>query len=128
MINDSMAERGTRGSADPHGRVDLLPPQEEVEELEAFGNNLPPIRLSARSVSDLEMIASGGFLPLDRFMGHKDHQHVLEEMRLSEGHLFPIPITLPVDGGTDLRLDQDVGLRDEGSEPLAVMTLDEVYR
>ncbi len=128
MINDSIAESGTRGSADPQGLVDLLPLQEEVDELEAYGNSLPPIRLSARSVYDLEMIASGGFSPLDRFMGQKDHQRVLEEMRLLEGHLFPIPITLPVDGGTDLRLDHDVALRDERNELLAVMTLDEVYR
>ena len=47
-------------------------------------------------VCDLELLASGAFSPLDRFMGEADFRRVLAEMRLADGTLFPIPVTLPV--------------------------------
>ena len=45
---------------------------------------------------DLELLSTGAFSPLDRFMGREDHERVLEEMRLSNGSVFPISVTLPV--------------------------------
>src|SRR5262249_59179708 len=54
-------------------------------------------------------------------------QESIEEMRLSGGHIFPIPITLPVERRDDLRLDRDIALRDSRNELLAVMTIEEIY-
>ena len=50
-----------------------------------------------RNLCDLELLATGGFSPLDRFMGKADYERVLHEMRLSDGTLFPLPITLTAD-------------------------------
>src|SRR5947209_1274895 len=79
--------------------VNLVVPPEAVNDLKAYASHLPSLQLSERSICDLELLASGGFSPLDRFMSQEDHQRVLEEMRLSSGHLFPIPVTLPADHG-----------------------------
>ena len=107
--------------------VDLFIPEEEKEEQKARANLLPSIQLSERSVCDLELLATGGFSPLDRFMGKDDHERVLGEMRLAVGHLFPIPITLPVQPGPEINLDGEVALRDSKNELLAVMTVEEIY-
>lgn len=107
--------------------VDLLVPSEERDAVKAYAGRLPSIQLSERSVCDLELLACGGFSPLDRFLGQEDYQRVLEEMRLTSGHLFPIPVTLPVDETADVRLDQDIALRDAHNELLAVMTVEEIY-
>jgi sulfate adenylyltransferase len=60
-------------------------------------------------------------------MGREDHQHVLQEMRLADGHIFPIPITLSVDANPDLHLDQDIALRNNEFELIGIMTLEEIY-
>ena len=101
--------------------VDLLVPAEGRDELKAYASRLPSVQLSARSVCDLELLASGAFSPLDRFLGQADHQRVLEEMRLTSGHLCPIPVTLPVMPSPALHLDQEVALRDAKNDLLAVM-------
>jgi len=113
----------------PYGNklVDLVVPTEEIDELKAQASHLSSLQLSARSVCDLELLTTGGFSPLDRFMGQEDHQRVLDEMRLASGHLFPIPITLPVDPGSDIHLDQKIALRNAKNELLAVMTVEEIY-
>jgi sulfate adenylyltransferase len=107
--------------------VNLLVPPEEVKELQAYAGRLPSIRLSARAVCDLELLATGGFSPLDRFMSQADHQRVLDEMRLTNGHIFPLPIPLPIDPGPEIRLDQEIALRDDRNELLALMTIEEIY-
>jgi sulfate adenylyltransferase len=107
--------------------VDLMVPAEEHESLRSYASRLPSIQISPRSECDLEMLATGGFSPLDRFMGRADHQRVLDEMRLADGHLFPIPITLPVEPGPDIRLGQQVSLRNSRNNLLAVMTIEEIY-
>jgi len=97
------------------------------EDLKAYASTLPSLQLSARSLCDFELLATGGYSPLDRFMGQEDHQRVLDEMRLTSGHLFPIPITLPVDRSTDIHLDRDIALRTANNDLLAVMTVEEIY-
>ena len=100
---------------------------EEAEALHARADRLPSVRLSNRAVCDLELLATGGFSPLDGFMGREDHDRVVSDMRLSDGHLFPIPITLPVDAH-EVRLDSDIALRDSKNDLLAVMTVEEAYQ
>ena len=107
--------------------VDLLVPAEARAEVKARASQLPSIQLSERSVCDLELLATGAFSPLDRFMGQTDYQRVLEEMRLHTGQLFPLPITLPVETSPALHLDRDIALRDSKNDLLAVMTLEEIY-
>jgi sulfate adenylyltransferase len=114
----------------PHGDelVNLVVPPEAVDDLKAYASRLPSLQLSERSICDLELLATGGFSPLSTFMNRDDYQRVLDEMRLTSGHLFPIPVTLPVDPGQAIHLDQDVALRNAKNDLLAVMTIEEVYK
>lgn len=93
----------------------------------ARAKELPSIKLSDRSICDLELLATGAFSPLDRFMGAADYARVLGEMRLASGALFPIPITLPVSDDEHVELDREVALLDSRNEILAVMTIEEIY-
>jgi sulfate adenylyltransferase len=107
--------------------LNLLAPAEALDELRARANRLPSLQLSPRAECDLEMLAIGAFSPLDRFMGQADHQRVLDEMRLADGRLFPIPVTLPVEPGPTIHLDAEVALRDTKNDLLAIMTITEIY-
>src|SRR4029453_7482440 len=102
-------------------------PGEMRDDVKARASQLPSVQLSARSVCDLELLATGAFSPLDRFMGQADHQRVLDDMRLSHGQLFPLPLPLPVDASPALHLDGDMALRDAKNDLLAVMTIEEIY-
>ena len=107
--------------------IDLRVSEAEISELKTYASRLTSIQLSERSVCDLELLATGAFSPLDRFMGRADFERVLLEMRLESGHVFPVPVTLPVEVGSDFRLDREVALRDSRNELLAVMTIAEIY-
>ncbi len=109
------------------GLVELLVGTEDLEALKAYAGSLPSIQLSERSVCDLELLATGAFSPLDRFMGKEDYQRVVDEMRLENGFLFPIPVTLSVDPGSPVHFDRQIGLRNAKNELLAVMTSEEIY-
>lgn len=107
--------------------VDLTVPAEYLPDLKAYANSLPSIQISERAVCDLEVMAVGGFSPVDRFMGQADYQSVLDSMRLADGTLFPMPITLPVDPDPNLKVGADVVLRNAKNEALAIMTIEELY-
>src|SRR5713226_9947580 len=107
--------------------VDLMVPAEARDAVKTRASQLPAIQLSERSVCDLELLATGAFSPLDRFMGQGDYQRVLSEMRLCKGQLFSLPVTLPVDASPALHLDRDIALRDAKNDLLAVMTIEEIY-
>lgn len=107
--------------------VNLFVPPEAAPELRARASRLPSVQLSERALYDLELLATGGFSPLDRFMGRADFERVVGEMRLASGRLFPIPVTLCVQGGADVHLDRPMALRDARNDLLGVMTVEEVY-
>jgi sulfate adenylyltransferase len=107
--------------------VDRLVTGEERQELIGLASHLPSVQISARSVNDLELIACGAFSPLDRFMGENDYLRVMEEMRLMDGTLFPIPITLPVNGEVLAAGVQQIVLRDSHNNLLAVMNIEDAY-
>ena len=107
--------------------VNLLMPEGERADAMAYASRLPSIQISERAICDLEMLAVGAFSPLDRFMGRRDYQSVLDSMRLANGHLFPIPVTLPVDPGPDIHLGQEIALRDAKNNVLALMVIEEIY-
>jgi len=107
--------------------VNLFVPLPERDELKDRANRLPSFQLSARAGYDLELLATGGFSPLNRFLGRADFERVVAEMRLASGCLFPIPVTLPIGRDTKVHLDEEVALRDARNELLGVMTVEEVY-
>ncbi len=138
---------GFAGLIAPYGGslVDLLVPDDAAAELRVYAGTLPSIQVSERVVCDLELLATGAFSPLDRFMGAADHRRVLDEMRLVSGHIFPIPVTLPVasptpaptaqpgqagkggEPGPAIQQGQDIALRNAKNELLAVMSVEEIY-
>jgi sulfate adenylyltransferase len=107
--------------------INLLVPAEAREALKAYASQLRSIQLSERAVCDLELLATGAFSPLDRFMGQQDYHRVLAEGRLADGYLFPIPVVLPAEPDAAIGLDQDIALRNAKNELLAVMTVEEIY-
>ncbi len=105
--------------------INLVVSPDEREELLAESSRLPSIQISMRSLCDLELLATGGFSPLTGFMGRADYERVLEEMRLADCTLWPIPVTLPVEQS---RFGSDrIVLRDVHNNPLAIMEVSEVY-
>ncbi|MGC2236231.1 MAG: bifunctional sulfate adenylyltransferase/adenylylsulfate kinase [Pyrinomonadaceae bacterium] len=114
----------------PHGGglKNLIVPAEEADDLKAYANSLQSIQLSARAICDLEMLAVGAFSPLERFMSEADYARVIKEMRLASGHLFPIPVTLPVDAKSGIIEGREIALRDAKNNILAVMSVEEAYQ
>jgi sulfate adenylyltransferase len=107
--------------------VDLMVSAEALPDIKAHASSLPSIQVSERVACDLELLATGAFSPLEQFMGQADYQRVLDEMRLADGTLFPLPITLPVDPSPEITVGKDIALRNAKNELLAVLTIEEVY-
>lgn len=127
-----IASNNTRQKVDliePYGGelVNLIVPAHEAAELKAYAATLPSIQISERAACDLELLATGGFSPLDRFMGAADFRSVLDTMRLTSGILFPIPITLPVEREAEAHVGEEIALRDAQNNILAVMTVEEAF-
>ena len=107
--------------------VNLMVEGEERQEWIEKSSRLPVVQITPRSLCDLELLATGAFSPLTRFMGKADYQRVINEMRLADGTLFPMPVTLPLDpkvleGGVE-----QVVLSDARNNRLAVMQIEEVF-
>jgi sulfate adenylyltransferase len=115
----------------PHGGnlVDRRAPEEDRGELVREALGLPRAPLDARTLSDLQMIASGVFSPLEGFMLREDYESVVEDMRLSNGLAWSMPVTLSVGEQTARSLNEDahVALVDGTGEPVATMFLRERY-
>jgi sulfate adenylyltransferase len=115
---------------EPYGckLVDLTAAAEEREELLKRAAALPSLQLSPRALCDLELLATGAFSPLDRFLSERDYRRVVAEMRLDSGVIFPIPVTLPVDADAPIHLDREVALRSATNDVIAIMRVEEIYR
>jgi sulfate adenylyltransferase len=87
----------------------------EREELVRKATTLPKVQLSSRQVSDLLMLAIGGYSPLDGFLNEADYTSVRDRMKLVNGVVWPIPITLAVstDEADGLRVSSEVSLYDD---------------
>ena len=107
---------------EPYGGklIDLLVNEADREELTKYAGYLPSIQLTERQLCDLELLAVGAFSPLDRFMSQSDLQEVMDNMRLSSGHIFPMPITLTVDPNREIRIGQQIALRNSKNNLLAI--------
>ncbi|HEY7784305.1 MAG TPA: bifunctional sulfate adenylyltransferase/adenylylsulfate kinase [Pyrinomonadaceae bacterium] len=126
-----MTDPQTVGSTliSPYGGslIDLTVTPEHAAELRERAQQLKSVQLSDRSVCDLELLATGAFSPLDRFLRQSDFEKVVIEMRLSNGQLWPIPISLPIPDDTKVSLDQEIALQDSRGEVLALMTVEHIY-
>ncbi|RMG68585.1 MAG: sulfate adenylyltransferase, partial [Calditrichaeota bacterium] len=115
----------------PHGGelIDRYVHGSEREALLAEADSLPGITLDDKNISDLEMIACGAMSPLTGFMTGKDYRSVVEDMRLANGLVWSIPITLAVDRETAERAEKAgrVALRDAQGTLLAVMNIEDAY-
>ena len=107
--------------------VNLLVSSDEREALVARSNQLPSFKISPRALCDLELLATGGFSPLDRFMGKADYENVLHHMRLMDGTLWPLPITLPVNPSDLPPVGEEVVLRNANNDLIAILHVDEVF-
>ena len=115
---------------EPHGGtlVDLLAAPERVEELKENAREYPSWDLTSRQICDLELLLNGGFSPLTGFMGRRDFESVAASMRLADGTLWPIPISLDVTEEMAAQLDgEPLVLRDPEGVPLAVLHVDDVW-
>ena len=85
--------------------------------------------LTARQTCDLELLMNGGFNPLTGFLGKDDYQSVVENMRLADGTLWPMPITLDVteDFAATITEGQDIALRDAEGVILATLSISDIY-
>ena len=107
--------------------VDRLAAGEERESIMSRAAQLPRLQLTQRNLCDLELLATGAFSPLRKFMGKEDYRSVLESMRLSDGTLFPIPITLPITPNPNISEGAEIALADEHNDLLAIMRVEEMY-
>jgi len=107
--------------------INLVVDVEERQELLERSSRLPSVQISQRALCDLELLATGAFSPLDRFMGKADYDRVLTEMRLTDGTLFPIPVTLPVDEESLPSWGEQITLSDSRNNTIAVMQIEEIY-
>jgi sulfate adenylyltransferase len=104
--------------------------EDRVAELKAASKTWPSWDLNSRQLCDLNLLLCGGFSPLDRFLRRADYEAVCEGMRLADGTLWPIPITLdlPEKLAGDLGPGSALALRDPEGVMLAVLHVDEVWR
>ena len=107
--------------------VNLMVTGEEREALIARLADLPSIKISQRAANDLELLATGGFSPLDRFMDKATYERVLHDMRMDGGVLWPLPITLTANPDDLPQVGRELVLRNALNEPLAIMTLEEIF-
>ena len=102
---------------------------EEKEEILAKAVELKKIALNARTISDLELLAVGAFSPLQGFMGKKDYERVVQEMRLESGIVWTLPITLAVssEDAKELREGETVALLDSSGDVNGILYLEEKF-
>ncbi|GME72629.1 unnamed protein product [Ambrosiozyma monospora] len=118
----------------PHGGVlqDLIERDAPIKnELLKEAPTLKSINLTDRQLCDLELILNGGFSPLTGFLTQKDYDSVVSQMRLADGTVWTIPITLDLNEETasSLQPEERVVLRDpRDGASLAILTVADVYK
>lgn len=116
----------------PHGGalVDLLAGPERTSELRSASRDWPSWDLSSRQICDLELLANGAFSPLTGFLGRGDYESVCASLRLSDGTLWPIPVTLDVadEFRRSIGPGASIALRDTEGVMLAALHVEEIWR
>ncbi|RMH46109.1 MAG: bifunctional sulfate adenylyltransferase/adenylylsulfate kinase [Alphaproteobacteria bacterium] len=98
---------------------------ESAAKLKHEASELPSWDLSPRQLCDIELLMNGGFNPLKGFLSQADYESVVERMRLADGALWPMPITLDVSEAFAATVEpgQDIALRDPEGVILAIMSV-----
>jgi len=116
---------------EPHGGklINRIASVDERAELLKRAKELKKLLVSYWDLSELENIATGLFSPLEGFMTHEDYNSVLDNMRLSNGVVWTIPIVLSVSKGQakDLKIGEDIAIVGEDSEIYAILHLEDKF-
>jgi sulfate adenylyltransferase len=119
------------GLVTPHGGtlVDRIVPDTEAESLRTEASGLVSLTLDARELADLELLATGAASPLTGFLGAADYRSVVERLRLQDGTVWPLPLTLAVTDDVASRLDteSEAALHDEKGRLWGVLRVEEIY-
>ena len=107
--------------------VDLLVPASKQAAVEKEANGLPSLTLTVRQMCDLELLATGAFSPLTSFLGEADYRSVVSDMRLADGTVWPMPITLTTNAFGPEIVGQKIALRDQHNRVLATLDVKECY-
>jgi len=116
----------------PHGDklINLVVDQKKSEQLKSLSRDWPSWDLTPRQICDLELLANGGFSPLEGFLCQNDYESVCEKMRLCNGIIWPIPIMLDVteDLAKNLAKGSMLALRDAEGVMLAALNVEQVWK
>ncbi|MEM7242849.1 MAG: bifunctional sulfate adenylyltransferase/adenylylsulfate kinase [Pseudomonadota bacterium] len=108
---------------------ELYAPFDAAEGLKTEAAELPSWDLTPRQICDLELLMNGGFYPLKGFLNEADYNSVVEDMRLADGSLWPMPITLDVsqDFADTYKSADKIALRDQEGVILATLDIGDIY-
>jgi sulfate adenylyltransferase len=108
--------------------INLMSSNPDGLKKEAF--NYKSWQVTERQICDVELLLNGAFAPLTGFMGEADYQSVLKDLRLKNGSLWPMPITLDVDEGfaNELSNGDKITLRDHEGFALSVLTVSDIFK
>lgn len=116
----------------PHGGklINQFYKPDQIKNYLESSDNRPSIVLDSWSMSDLELIATGAYSPLTGFMGKMDYQSVLNNMRLADGTVWSIPITLAVTSkeASKLNTNSTVSLKGKDGKIYGILILEEIYK
>lgn len=111
----------------PHGGA-LINRLSHAEAADTQRDALPVITVDSWAISDIDCIGIGAFSPLTGFLNEADYQSVVETMRLANGTIWSIPVTLAVDESyQNLALGEQVLLRGEDGVDYAILTIESKY-
>ncbi len=108
---------------------ELFVSYDSAEKLKREAGDLPSWDLTPRQICDLELLMNGGFNPLKGFLTEADYNGVVENMRLTDGKLWPMPINLDVseDFAASVEPGQDIALRDQEGVILAILSISDKW-
>lgn len=108
---------------------DLYVVADQHNALKYSGSHLPSWNLTPRQICDLELIMNRGFYPLTGFLGQDDYNSVLDNMRLANGSLWPIPVTLDVSPkfSDQIVVGKQIALRDQEGVIIALMDVSDKW-
>ncbi len=103
----------------------------QLKEFKEESAGLKSLVLTDRQLCDIELIMSGAFAPLKGFLGKEDYDSVLNDMRLSSGEVWPIPITLDVDedyiSNNSIDFGTKIALREKEGFLIAFLTISDIW-